>query len=121
VFEEVSGKNPLFGRAFSAPLEIVLLNDFNGMEFFDVFVFGVFSAFGGAAAELLNRIGWLRFALAGNLSVREAGREYCMHWWQTKNSLGRRGAVRRSPGNSEAIEVVVRPGKENRNVHDGSI
>jgi hypothetical protein len=36
-----------------------------------------------------------------------------MHWWQTKKSLERRGADCRSPGNSEAIELVVRPGKEN--------
>jgi hypothetical protein len=44
-----------------------------------------------------------------------------MHWWQTKKSLERRGATRRSPGNSEAIEVVVRPGKEKEKVQDGSI
>jgi hypothetical protein len=42
VFEEVSGKNPLFGRALSAALEMVLLNDFNGVEFFGIFVFGAF-------------------------------------------------------------------------------
>jgi hypothetical protein len=116
MFEEVSGKNPVFGGSLSAALEMVLLNDFNGVEFFDVFVFGVFNAFGGEAAELLNRIDWKRFGLTGNLSVREAGREYCMHWWQTKNSLERRGAIRRNPGNSEAIEVVVRPEKEKGNV-----
>jgi hypothetical protein len=40
VFEELSGKNPLFGRALSDTLEMVLLNDFNGVGFFDIFVFG---------------------------------------------------------------------------------
>jgi hypothetical protein len=113
VFEELSGKNPLFGRALSAVLEMVLLNDFSGVEFFDTFVFGTFDPLGSTATELLNRIAWERFALKGNLSVRDAGREYFMHWWQTKKSLERRRAARRSPGNSEAIELVVRPGKEN--------
>jgi hypothetical protein len=117
VVEEVSGKNPLFGRALSAALEIVLLNDFNGVEFFGIFVFGAFDPWGSTAAELLNRIAWERFAL----SVRDTGREYFMHWWQTKKSLERRGAARRSPGNSEAIEVVVRPRKEKEKVQDGSI
>jgi hypothetical protein len=121
VFEEVSGKNPVFGRALSAALEIVLLNDFNGVELFDVFVFGVFNAFEGAAAELLNRIDCERFALTGNLSVRNAGLEFFMHWWQTKKSFESRGAARRSPGNSEAIEVVVTPEKEKGNVEDGLI
>jgi hypothetical protein len=113
VFEELSGKNPLFGRALSDTLEMVLLNDFNGVGFFDIFVFGALDPLGSTAAELLNRIAWERFALKGNLSVRDAGREYFMHWWQTKKSLERRGAARCSPGNSEAIELVVRPGKEN--------
>jgi hypothetical protein len=75
VFEEVSGKNPLFGRVLSAALEMVLLNDFNWVEFFGIFVFGAFDPLGSTAAELLNRIAWERFALKGNLSVRDAGRE----------------------------------------------
>jgi hypothetical protein len=107
------GKNPLFGRAFPAALEFILPNDFNnGVEFFDVFVFGVFNPFGVAAAELLNRIDWEKFVL----SVRVAEREYFMHWWQTKKSIERRGAASRSPGNTEAIEVVMRPRKEKGNV-----
>jgi hypothetical protein len=118
VFEEVSGKNPLFGRAFSsAELEMVLLNDFNGIELFGMFVFRAFDPLGSTAAELLNRIAWERFAS----SVRDTGCEYFMHWWQTKKSLERRGAARRNPRNSEAIEVVVRPGKEKEKVQDGSI
>lgn len=73
VFEDVSGKYPFFGIAFSfSALDIVLLKDDNG-EFLIVF------ASGNAAALLLNRMVRLRFALTGSFR-RPKGMDCLRHW-----------------------------------------
>ena len=112
MFEEVSGKNPVLERYLSGAFKIFPFKYLHVVEIFDILVFGAFDPLGSTAAALLNRIDWGKLVL----SVRDAGREYFMHWWQMMKSRERRGATRCSPRKCEAIEVVMRPGEEKRNV-----
>jgi hypothetical protein len=99
VFDEVSGKNPLFAPfapSFSA-LDIVWLSELKGEVFLETIS-------GKVAALLLNRIILERLAFTGILILGAAGRAYFMQWWHIKKSLASLGAARRSPGKNEAIE-----------------